>query len=349
MVSHLPRPSFQMTRVGVRLRARAAPPHQRLHAGRAAFSALGFLVAAAACPTRLFVLRRAAGITAGAVTASSNGATRTSFGSGAHVWSHSTGVSSSGGGVLLEEQVMEQQHLSQNAAAGTIGGALDTGSSASRRLDFLRVDVLYSQTAGRAPLPGEDELLDKYLEERSSAGMLDDMARGRGDWVVEDVDREAQEFIINHPSGKWVAPGGLGTVNLTGPILEITLVDRTEPWPFPRARLPSWHRAKCRIHAKLQNGIEIIKAELRLPFVPPIRFNVSGAGEFEMELGFAGSGNSEGASVLLGANGTLGVSLPRLPGAGTLISMFCPAYIRKAMQQAAEGLALTYAKQHRYE
>lgn len=223
-------------------------------------------------------------------------------------------------------------------------------SSQSRRgdhkdLKLMHVEVSYAQTANKVDLPGGDAQVRAYMQ-RSLGQILDDIGKGRGDWQIDEVDASAQHYLVNHPPGRWIAPGGLGGVNITGPQLEMKMQDVTDeqPKPFPTGKLPSWHEARGLINAKLTNGQNLAQAELTVPLLPPIRFNVSVSADFLMEIGFAGGSSSaaESGGVLLGLDGVLGLSLPGIPGAATLMSLFCPNYIRKAMKEAAEGLARRY-------
>lgn len=213
---------------------------------------------------------------------------------------------------------------------------------------LLRVEVSYAQTANKVDLPGGDAQVRAYMQ-RSLGQILDDIGKGRGDWQIREVDASAQHYVVNHPPGRWTAPGGLGGVNITGPQLEMKMQDVTDEPPklFPAGKLPSWHEARGLIKAKLTNGRNLAQVELTVPLLPPIRFNASASADFLMEIGFAGgseagSSTAESGKILLGLDGVLGLSLPRIPGAATLMSLFCPSYIRKAMKEAAEGLARRY-------
>lgn len=243
--------------------------------------------------------------------------------------------------------------VSDDARTSRRSSILGRSSSQSRRgdhkdLKLMQVEVSYAQTANKVDLPGGDIQVREYMK-RSLGQILDDIGKGRGDWQIDEVDASVQHYLVIHPPGRWIAPGGLGGVNVTGPQLEMKMQDVTDeqPKPFPTGKLPSWHEARGLINAKLTNGQNLAQVELTVPLLSPIRFNVSASADFLMEIGFAGgsaadSSAAESGKVLLGLDGVLGLSMPGIPGAGTLMSLFCPSYIRKAMKEAAEGLARRY-------
>jgi len=215
------------------------------------------------------------------------------------------------------------------------------------------VPVTYSQTAAKSALPGGDEAIERYME-RTSSQILHDIADGYNLVAIPaglatmDVSdhREAGSHVINYPSGRWVAPGGLGTVNVTGPRVEVVIEEAAagEPPPrsVPRGLAAQWHRARCRALSRLANGEGICQVALKLPLMSEIRFNVTISADFVMECGFAGSGGAEDGQVTVGLDGRFGVSPPRLPGAETLLSVFLPSYCHRNMQRAADGLARTF-------
>lgn len=218
---------------------------------------------------------------------------------------------------------------------------VESPESKKAELNFLHVWLSYAQTTSRAALPGLNASLERYMS-RPREQFLYDMAKGRGNWKVEEVDADAGRYLVTYPAGVWRAPRELGMVNLTGPILELLLedVENDPPKALPKGAPLVWHQARCRVTGRITNGRQIAAASVRLPLLPPFFFNVSIAGDLELELSFGG--NEHESQVVVGTQGELGLALPQFPGAGMLMSLFCPVYVRKAMQDAADGLSTRY-------
>eukprot|EP00930_Biecheleria_cincta_P062101 TRINITY_DN47617_c0_g1_i1.p1 TRINITY_DN47617_c0_g1~~TRINITY_DN47617_c0_g1_i1.p1 ORF type:complete len:279 (+),score=20.91 TRINITY_DN47617_c0_g1_i1:73-837(+) len=227
-----------------------------------------------------------------------------------------------------------------------LGPRLRFAMNSRKSEQLLKLPVSYAQTAFKARLPGGDAVVQKCLS-RSKGQLLQDMAKGCGDWHVEVIDAEKGRYTIAHPDGKWCAPRNLGRVALTGPKLDACLEDiHHEPCrPFPKP-LPTGarHSPRVRVRAKLMNGEQLAVGTVSLPFLQPYVFNVSVDANITVELGFSSHGpdREQDAQILLGLDGDLDVWLPNFPGVSTLMSLFFPVYCRIACGGAAEGLARCY-------
>jgi len=239
------------------------------------------------------------------------------------------------------------------------------GHQTDTDMNLVNVSLSYGQTAATVKLPRAQESLQRYFK-RSAIQLLRDVADGQKGGVhgtgvemgretmwVEDVDPEASTYIIHYPSAKVMDPSGIGCVDVIGPkllvIIEDAKADRASESIPPGSHL-TWHHARAFGHSYMINGRDICRATIKFPLAPALCFNVSLSCNFTMEMGFAGTEDSDDGYMTIGLKGTAGFPKVRFPGAVTLMSLFLPRYARGAMQDAANGMATTFkALQHQFE